>query len=31
VHRLRQEPIVARGVDDGEVRFDFSRSIAYVR
>jgi hypothetical protein len=31
VHRLRREAIVTRGVDDGEIRFDFSRSIAYVR
>ncbi len=31
VHRLRREPMVAPGVDDGEVRFDFAQSIAYVR
>jgi len=31
VHRLRLAPVVAPGVDDGEVRFDFARSIAYVR
>jgi hypothetical protein len=31
VHRLRREPMVAPGVDDGEVRFDFARSIPYVR
>lgn len=31
VHRVRQEPVIAPNVDDGEVRFDFSRSVAYVR
>jgi len=31
LHRLRREPMVAPGVDDGEVRFDFARSISYVR
>jgi hypothetical protein len=31
VHRLRREPMGAAGVDDGEVRFDFARSISYVR
>jgi hypothetical protein len=31
VHRLRREPLVARGIDSGEVRFDFARSVAYVR
>lgn len=31
IHRLRREAMIARGVDDGELRFDFARSIAYVR
>jgi hypothetical protein len=31
VHRLRREPMGAAAVDDGEVRFDFARSISYVR
>ena len=31
VHRLHREPLHARGLDGGEVRFDFSRSIAYRR
>jgi hypothetical protein len=31
IHRLRREPVIARGVDDGEVRFDFARSVSYVR
>jgi hypothetical protein len=31
VHRLRREPLSARGIDSGEVRFDFARTIAYVR
>ncbi|HEY3818664.1 MAG TPA: hypothetical protein VGL81_15935 [Polyangiaceae bacterium] len=31
VHRLRRQPLSARGIDSGEVRFDFARTIAYVR
>jgi hypothetical protein len=31
VHRLRREPLLARGIDSGEVRFDFARTVTYVR
>ena len=31
VHRLHREPLAARGIDTGEVRFDFARTISYVR
>jgi hypothetical protein len=31
VHRMHREALVARGLQGGEVRFDFSRSVAYVR
>ena len=31
VHRLRRQALAARGVDSGEVRFDFARTIVYVR
>jgi hypothetical protein len=31
VHRMHREPLIARGLQGGEVRFDFSRSVAYVR
>jgi hypothetical protein len=31
VHRLHREGLRARGVDSGEVRFDFARSVAYAR
>jgi hypothetical protein len=31
VHRLRREPLRARGIDAGEIRFDFARALAYVR
>lgn len=31
VHRLRRESIRVRGVDSGEIRFDFARTIAYRR
>jgi hypothetical protein len=31
VHRLRREPLRAKGVDSGEVRFDFARAVGYVR
>jgi hypothetical protein len=31
VHRLHREALVARGVEAGEIRFDFARSIAYLR
>jgi hypothetical protein len=31
VHRLHREPLAAHGLAGGEVRFDFSRSVAYQR
>jgi len=31
VHRMHREALVARGLEGGELRFDFSRSVAYVR
>lgn len=31
VHRLHREPLRAPGLDSGEIRFDFARSISYVR
>jgi hypothetical protein len=31
VHRLHLEPLRAPGIDSGEVRFDFARSVTYVR
>ena len=31
IHRVHREALVARGVTSGEVRFDFSRSVPYVR
>jgi hypothetical protein len=31
VHRVHREPLIARGIEDGEIRFDFSRSVPYVR
>ena len=31
VHRLHREPLRAQGIDSGEIRFDFARSVAYVR
>ncbi|HEY8039597.1 MAG TPA: hypothetical protein VIF15_07375 [Polyangiaceae bacterium] len=31
VHRLHREPLRARGVDSGEIRFDFARAVAYTR
>jgi hypothetical protein len=31
VHRMHRENLIARGLEGGEVRFDFSRSVAYVR
>jgi hypothetical protein len=31
VHRLHREPIRAAGLEGAEVRFDFARSVAYVR
>lgn len=31
VHRMHRETLVARGLEGGEVRFDFSQSVAYVR
>jgi hypothetical protein len=31
VHRMHRQALAARGIENGEVRFDFSRSIPYVR
>ena len=31
VHRLHREPLRAPSVDSGEIRFDFARSVPYVR
>jgi hypothetical protein len=31
VHRLHTEPLVAQGIEGGELRFDFGRSFAYAR
>jgi hypothetical protein len=31
LHRVHREVIVARGLEGGEVRFDFSRSVGYLR
>jgi hypothetical protein len=31
LHRLRRESISARGVDSGEIRFDFARIVSYQR
>jgi hypothetical protein len=31
VHRVRRAPLVTGGVADGEIRFDFSRALTYVR
>ena len=31
VHRVHRESLTARGIDSGEIRFDFARSVAYVR
>jgi hypothetical protein len=31
VHRVHREVLTARGLEGGEIRFDFSRSIAYLR
>jgi hypothetical protein len=31
VHRLHREPLRAPGIDSGEIRFDFARTVAYVR
>jgi hypothetical protein len=31
VHRVRRVPLLAGGVADGEIRFDFSRALTYVR
>jgi hypothetical protein len=31
IHRLRSEPLVSQGIEGGELRFDFGRSLAYVR
>ena len=31
VHRLHREPLHVRGLDGGEVRFDFARTVAYLR
>jgi hypothetical protein len=31
VHRMHRQALIARGLEDGELRFDFSRSVPYVR
>jgi hypothetical protein len=31
VHRVRRENLAARGLESGEIRFDFSRSVHYAR
>jgi hypothetical protein len=31
LHRVHTEPLQLRGVDDGELRFDFARVVGYVR
>ena len=31
VHRLHREALHVRGIDTGEVRFDFSRTVSYTR
>jgi hypothetical protein len=31
VHRLRREPLRTDGIDSGEIRFDFARTVAYTR
>jgi hypothetical protein len=31
IHRLHREALRARGIDSGEVRFDFARTVGYVR
>ena len=31
IHRLHREPLRAPSVDSGEIRFDFARTVAYVR
>ncbi len=31
IHRLHREPLRAQGLEGGEIRFDFARSVAYVR
>ena len=31
VHRLRRSALSARGIDSGEVRFDFARTVTYLR
>ncbi len=31
VHRVRRESLAARGLESGEIRFDFSRSVHYTR
>ena len=31
VHRVRRESLAGRGLDSGEIRFDFSRSVHYTR
>jgi hypothetical protein len=31
VHRVHVEPLQARGIDGGELRFDFARVVAYTR
>jgi hypothetical protein len=31
LHRLHREPLRAQGIEGGEIRFDFARSLSYVR
>jgi hypothetical protein len=31
IHRLHREPFAARGVDSGEIRFDFARVVGFTR
>jgi hypothetical protein len=31
VHRVHREALIARGIENGEIRFDFSRSVPYIR
>jgi acyl-coenzyme A thioesterase PaaI-like protein len=31
IHRLHREPLHMRGLEGGEVRFDFARTVAYTR
>jgi hypothetical protein len=31
IHRLHREPLRAQSIDSGEIRFDFARTLAYIR